>query len=105
MVNFLSAEEVHRQHLRAYSSDRLPGIGLDRNALGEAGRRRVRDGLCSRCGEPILGRPGNASTCLVHRSYLGPPSRSELVALIKKYEAVIESLRVGLAAMDEEVDA
>jgi len=105
MVNFLTAEEVERQHLRAYSSDRLPGLGLDRNALGEAGRRRVRDGRCRECGEPILGRPGTTATCLVHRGYLGPPGRSELVALIAEHEALVEALRAALAAMDEEVDA
>ncbi len=102
MPRSMTLEEIDRQTLRAYSSDRLPGIG-DRNALGETGRRRLRlrDGLCTQCGGPILGRPGNATTCLLHRAYPGPLSRSELVERLEATETLAESLRVALAAMDE----
>ena len=109
----MSAEELDRQMRRAYPDNRMPGLGLDRNALGETGRERVHfmsldevnrlhraDGVCRVCGEPIVGRPATASTCLIHREYPGPPSREEVVALIEEHEAVVASLRKGLAAMD-----
>ncbi|HVX69977.1 MAG TPA: hypothetical protein VHA79_09830 [Mycobacteriales bacterium] len=104
-MRFLTCEELDRQTRRAYSSDRLPGLGLDRNALGETGAARVRDRRCRQCGEPILGRPGNATTCLVHRAYLGAPGRQELVNLIEEYEALVRALRSALLALDEGVDA
>src|SRR3954466_11461997 len=100
-MRHLTCEELDRQTRRAYSSDRLPGLGLDRNALGETGRARVRDGRCRQCGEPILGRPGNATTCLVHRAYLGAPGRDELLRLIDEYEGLVQSLREALASMDQ----
>ena len=98
----MSPEALDSQTRRAYSSDRLPGTGADRNALGKAGRRRLRDGRCTECGEPILGRAGNATTCLVHRQYPGPLSRADLVALLAEHEAVVASLREALVAVDEE---
>jgi hypothetical protein len=104
-MRFLTTEELDRQYRRAYPVDRLPGLGLDRNALGEAGASRVRDGRCRQCGEPILGRPGNATTCLVHRAYLGAPGRDELVRLIDEYEGLVRSLRNALLALDEEAGA
>ena len=70
----------------------------------EVDKRRHPRNLCSQCGEPILGRAGNASTCLLHRAFRSPPSRSELVAFIDEYETLIETLRAALAAMDEEAE-
>lgn len=104
-MRFLTTEELDRQHRRAYPQDRLPGLGLDRNALGETGDGRARSGRCRECGEPILGRPGHATTCLVHRAYLGAPGRDELVRLIDEYEGLVRSLRNALLALDEEVGA
>jgi hypothetical protein len=101
-MHFLTTEELDRQYRRVYPSDRMPGLGLDRNSLGELGASRVRNGRCRKCGEPILGRPGNATTCLVHRAYLGAPGRNELVRLIDEYEGLVRSLREALASMDEE---
>jgi hypothetical protein len=100
-MRFITTEELDRQYRRAYPMDRLPGLGLDRNALGETGAGRLRNGRCRKCGEPILGRPGNATTCLVHRAYLGAPGRDELVRLLEEYEAVVRSLRNALLALDE----
>lgn len=100
-MRFMSLEEIDRQTRRAYPPDRMPGLGLDRDALGETGAARRYDGRCRRCGETIVGRPGNATTCLVHREYPGPPDRAELVALIVEHEAVVRSLRAAVATMDE----
>lgn len=100
MPHFMTREEIDRQHRRAYGPDRLPGQGADRNALGVTGARRL-DGRCRTCGEPIVGRPGSATTCLIHREYPGPLKRAEMVALIAEHEAVVTSLRKALAEMDE----
>lgn len=66
--------------------------------------RRRREGLCLKCGGPILGRDSRASTCLLHREYGGPPTASELLALVAEYTALIQSLRGALAEMGEEVE-
>lgn len=70
----------------------------------ELDRRPVRDGRCRQCGERIVGRPNRATTCLLHRQYPGPPSRSELVALMEEHEAVVTSLRKALVTMDKKAD-
>lgn len=111
----LSPDELDKQYRRAYPDDRLPGLGLDRNALGETGRGRhvllavlpktPRDGMCRECGKPILGRPPTASTCLVHRAFTGAPDRDELMALIEEHKAVIKQLRAALREMDKEAGA
>lgn len=68
----------------------------------EIDRLPRRSGLCRECGEPIVGRPATASTCLIHREFPGPPTREELVALIEEHEATVALLRKALATIDEE---
>lgn len=101
MVRFLTLEEVDRQNLRVYSHDRLPGIG-DRNALGGAGRRRLREARFRECAEQILGPSGNGWTYLPDGEYPGRISRWEMVARLGEAEALAERLRAALAAIDEE---
>ncbi len=87
--------------MRSLTSDggRPPGM-VDQQER----ERRRRERLCMKCGGPILGRDSRASTCLLHREYGGPPSASELRALIAEYTALIQSLRGALAEMGEEVE-
>jgi hypothetical protein len=66
---------------------------------------RVHRGRCRECGRPILGRPRNATTCLVHRAYLGAPGRDEMVRLIEEHEALVRALREALSRMDEGAEA
>ena len=116
--NRMTPEELDRQTRRSYADDRLPGIGLDRNALGVTGMSRLpmpefitteeldrlpaRDGRCRKCGERILGRPGTARMCLLHSAYGRPLTRAELVALVDEHQAVVKALRKALKTMDEE---
>lgn len=103
-MRLMTLEEIDRQHLRSYPADRTPGLGLDRNAPGESGKRRARTraGRCRECHQPILGRPSTAKTCLLHREYPALPNRVELAEMVAEYEALVESLRVALASLDEE---
>lgn len=67
----------------------------------EIDRLPRRSGRCRTCGEPIVGRPATASTCLIHREYPGPPSREEVVSLIEEHEATVALLRKALATIDD----
>lgn len=44
----MTEQELDRQYRRAYGADRLPGLGLDRNVLGEAGRSRLPEGAAEK---------------------------------------------------------